>query len=159
MILTFTDDSDDNHDLQCMASQFLRSGFQIHGAAEWRLVQLWGSLFNLCAVRHRVDGMPMPQCHNIEPRRIAASIGVRYLIRGKSECCLGHTESHCFDHCFGSLDLRMMLGKYAFGAFWSRKRYFVAADRECGNLCSGEEFLSPSRYCGGFERTELCDWK
>lgn len=39
--------------------------------------------------------------------------------------------------------------------FSTSVQYFVAADRECGNLCSGEEFLSPSRYCGGFERNAI----
>lgn len=39
--------------------------------------------------------------------------------------------------------------------FSTSAQYLVAADSECGNLCSGEELLSPSRYCGGFERNAI----
>lgn len=37
-------------------------------------------------------------------------------------------------------------------AFSTSATYVKAADMECGALCSGEEMLSPMRYCGGFQR-------
>lgn len=75
-----------------------------------------------------------------------AAIGVRYLITRKLECLV-------------HIVLITVLVAWISPCCWTSKRYFVAADSECGSLCSGEELLSPSRYCGGFERTELCDWQ